>query len=79
MSVEDFSAFNVLFHYCRPNMTDHLVYEVDAGGPEHQSLLMYTSKFENGQPAGQAYPFVISKEWVIENLDKILETVPEEG
>lgn len=73
--VEEFGAFHVLFRYCRPVLNDYLVYEVDAGEPTDYNLVIKASQFEGTKPVGEPHTLIIAKEWVLENLEAILNTV----
>lgn len=72
---EAFPAFTLLLHYCRPKDVDHLVYSVDGGEHTDFNLVMHAGKFEDEQLVGEPSTLIISKEWVLENIDKIVGTV----
>ncbi len=72
----EFMAFTMLFHYCRPKESDLMVYAVDSGEPTDYNLVLTAAKFEGDKMMGDPSELIISKEWVLENLEKILANVP---
>ena len=72
---EDFPAFTILLHYCRPKDNDHLVYSVDGGEYTDFNLVLHSGKFEEETLVGEPSVFIISKEWVLENIDNIVGSV----
>jgi len=76
-ALDKFMAFTYLFRYCRPKMPDFFVYEVDSGSETDFNLVMLASKFLDGKAVGEFSELTISKTWVMENLEKILDSVPE--
>ena len=72
---EAFPGFTRLFKYCRPSIGDAIVYDVSAGNPTDPNLIMKASCFDGEKPIGEVFEFIISKEWVIENVEKILESI----
>ena len=70
---EAFPSFTALLKYCRPNAGDAIVYAVDAGMPTEPNLVMKASLFDGENPIGEIIEFVISKEWVLENVALILQ------
>lgn len=75
--VEEFDAFNYVLKFCRPNMSNYKVFEVDAGLPTDQSIIMRAAEFDGDKMVSDPYDFIIAKLWVLENLDTILRQVPE--
>ena len=73
----EFMAFTILFHYCRPKETDLMVYSVDTGEKTDYNLVITAAKFEGEEMVGSPSELIISKEWVLENLEKILANVPD--
>jgi len=73
----EFPAFTLLFHYCRPKETDLTVYAVDAGEPTDYNLVLTAAKFEGEKMVGEPSELIVAKEWVLANLEKILENVPD--
>lgn len=71
-----FMAFTYLFRYCRPNHEDFFVYEVDSGKPSDYNIVITAGKIVDGDMS-DPMTIMISKEWVLENLDKILKNVEE--
>lgn len=69
---EAFPGFTTLFKHCRPAAGDAVVYEVDAGAPADPNLVMKASCFDDEKPVGETFEFIISKEWVLENIGNIL-------
>lgn len=70
---EAFPSFTALFKQCRPNAGDVIVYAVDSGMPTEPNLVMKASLFDGENPIGEIIEFVISKEWVLENIALILQ------
>lgn len=77
--LSDFMAFTHLFRYLRPKLNDYFVYEVDAGAPEDYNIIFKAMKVEDNEMVGEEYEILVAKEWVVENIDKILEKVTDEG
>lgn len=75
---EAFPAFTLLLHYCRPKDTEHVVYSVDGGEPTDFNLVMQAGKFEDEKLVGEPSTLIISKQWVLDNIDKIVGTVPDD-
>jgi hypothetical protein len=73
----EFPAFTILFQYCRPKESDFIVYAVDAGLPTDHNLSLTAAKFEENKMVGDPSELIVSKEWVLENLEKILANVPD--
>ncbi len=73
----EFAAFTILFQHCRPKETDFTVYAVDAGEPTDYNLVLTASRFEENKMVGDPSELIISKEWVLENLESILANVPD--
>lgn len=72
---EDFPAFTMLLHYCRPKDTEQIVYSVDGGEYTDFNLVMQAGKFEDEKLVGESSTLIISKEWVLENIDNIVGSV----
>jgi hypothetical protein len=77
MVYPELGAFTLTLHYVHPEMKDYEVYDIDAGTPDDPNIVMMCSKFDNLSMIGEPYTFMISKIWIIENLAKILKTVPD--
>lgn len=75
--LSDFMAFTYLFRHCRPKHEDFFVYEVDAGEPTDYNIILKAMKVEDNHLSGDSAELMIAKEWVLENLEKILENVPD--
>lgn len=75
--LSDFMAFTYLFRYCRQKHDDFFVYEVDAGLPTDYNIVLKAMKLEGDAFTGDSAELIIAKEWVIENLEKILADVPD--
>lgn len=75
--LSDFMAFTYLFRHCRPKHEDFFVYEVDAGEPTDYNIILKAMKVEDNHFSGDSAELMIAKEWVLENLEKILENVPD--
>lgn len=73
----EFPAFTILFHHCRPKETDLTVYAVDAGEPTDYNLILTAAKFDDDKMIGESSVLIVSKEWVLENLEEILANVPD--
>ena len=73
----EFPAFTILFHHCRPKESDFTVYAVDAGEPTDYNLVLTAAKFEDDKMVSQPSELIISKEWVLANLEEILANVPD--
>lgn len=74
--LNDFMAFTYLFRHCRPKHEDFFVYEVDAGMPTDYNIALKAGKFNGAEMIGDYSELIIAKEWVLENLEKILSKVP---
>lgn len=74
---EAFPAFTYLFQHCRPKETDFIVYDVDSGQQTDCNLVMKAARFEDEKMVGDYSELIISKEWVLENLEEILKNVPD--
>jgi hypothetical protein len=70
-------AFTYLFRYCRPKHEDFFVYEVDAGLPTDYNIVIKAGKFNDTEMIGDYSEMIVAKEWVLENLEKILDKVPQ--
>jgi hypothetical protein len=75
--LSDFMAFTFLFRYCRPKHDDFFVYEVDAGMPTDYNLALKARKVEGDAFRGDPIELIVAKEWVLENLEAILASVPD--
>ncbi len=73
----EFTAFTYLYQYCRPKESDFTVYAVDAGLPTDYNLVITAARFDEDTMVSDPSELIISKEWVLENLEKILENVPD--
>ena len=78
-SLEGYMAFTYLFRYCRPALVNHFVYDVDAGNESAPNLILRGAEFNGEKMVGEYTTVIVSKEWVLENIDKILEKVPQGG
>ena len=74
---EAFPAFTTLFQYCRPKLGDMIVYEVDAGTLTDPNLVIYAAEFTGETLIGETHELMISKEWVLDNINEILANVPD--
>lgn len=68
----EFMAFTYLFRHCRPNYKDFFVYDVDAGKPTEHNIVIKAMKIEGDTFVGDPVELIIAKEWVLENIEKIL-------
>lgn len=75
--LSNFMAFTYLFRHCRQNHDDFFVYEVDAGLPTDYNIVLKAMKLEGDVFTGDPVELIIAKEWVVENLEKILADVPD--
>jgi hypothetical protein len=73
--LEDFMAFTYLYRYCRPKESDFFVYEVDSGSPTDYNIVLTAAKFKDDEVQGDAAQLIVAKEWVLENLSKIMDKV----
>lgn len=76
-ALEDYMAFTYVFQYCRPKNKNHLVYSVDAGLPTDYNMVMQAAVFEDEKMISDPEELIVAKEWVLENLEKILANVPD--
>lgn len=77
--LSDFMAFTYVFRHCRPKLQDYYVYEVDAGEPTDYNITFKAMKLEDNQLVGDEVELSVAKEWILENIYKILEQVPQDG
>jgi hypothetical protein len=77
-TLDNFMAFTYLFRYCRPKHEDFFVYEVDAGLPTDYNIVIKAGKFNDTEMIGDYSEMIVAKEWVLENLEKILDKVPQD-
>lgn len=75
-SFHEFRNFTEYFRELRPQYKDYVVYEVDAGEPNHLSLILTACKFdqETKKLVGDPYDLIISKELFIEGVKKYYQT-----
>jgi hypothetical protein len=77
MGVKDlFPAFTLVLNYCRPSESNCLVYNVEDSTPKEPNLVMHYAEFNDEDMIGESKIFTISKQWVLENLDSILQSLP---
>jgi hypothetical protein len=77
--LSDFMSFTYVFRHCRPKLQDYYVYEVDAGEPTDPNIFFRAMKLEDDHLVDDAVELVVSKEWILENIYKILEKVPQDS
>jgi hypothetical protein len=71
-SFHEFRNFTQYFRELRPQYSDYVVYEVDAGEPIHLSLVLTAAKFDKtvNKLVGEPYDLIISKELFLEGVKK---------
>jgi hypothetical protein len=77
MRIKDlFPAFTLLLNYCKPGDSMRLVYNVEETTPLEPNLIMHYAKFEEEKMVGESGVFIISKQWVLDNIDNIVNSLP---